>query len=78
MTGTMIEMDVRGETVGVKDGTMRRRETIVEKRRKREEPAWMDDYVAGTPGGGSLGGQGADAGLDGIQVSRDLTYLLRQ
>lgn len=42
MTGTMTEMDVRGGTVGVKDGTMRKREMIVEKRRKRRSLlGWM-------------------------------------
>ncbi|KAH9835639.1 uncharacterized protein C8Q71DRAFT_762895 [Rhodofomes roseus] len=42
-----------------------------EDRREREkeaEPAWMETYVPTTPGGGILGGRGADGELDGIQA----------
>ena len=31
-------------------------------------PAWMETYVPTTPGGGILGGRGADGELDGIQA----------
>jgi zinc finger CCCH domain-containing protein 13 len=36
--------------------------------RKEKEPAWMETYVPTTPGGGILGGQGAEGELDGIQA----------
>ena len=36
--------------------------------RKEKEPAWMETYVPTTPGGGILGGRGADGELDGIQA----------
>lgn len=39
-----------------------------DRREKEAEPAWMETYVPTTPGGGILGGQGADGELDGIQA----------
>ncbi|KAH9944463.1 uncharacterized protein BXZ73DRAFT_39881 [Epithele typhae] len=35
---------------------------------REAEPAWMETYVPTTPGGGILGGKGADGELDGIQA----------
>ncbi|TBU64975.1 hypothetical protein BD310DRAFT_913781 [Dichomitus squalens] len=35
---------------------------------REAEPAWMETYVPTTPGGGILGGKGAEGELDGIQA----------
>ncbi|KAI0762895.1 hypothetical protein C8Q74DRAFT_1206773 [Fomes fomentarius] len=37
-------------------------------RDKEAEPAWMETYIPTTPGGGILGGKGADGELDSIQA----------
>lgn len=58
----------RDRRLGGNDDTKDREDRRDRDKDREAEPAWMETYVPTTPGGGILGGKGADGELDGIQA----------